>query len=84
MLGVLSHIILDPVEHQTNQYVGIDTGNKLLVFLPDIHFTDFFIDHVQQKPVYKGLQIFFDLFPVDTAVDIQNKGLVVLYRLKDL
>ena len=56
----------------------------MLVLVPDLHFADFFIDHIQQKPVYQRPQIFFDLFPVDAAVNIQNKGLVILYRLEDL
>ena len=56
----------------------------MLVLVPDLHFADFFIDHIQQKPVYQRPQIFLDLFPVDAAVNIQNKGLVILYRLEDL
>ena len=56
----------------------------MLVLVTDPHFTDFFIDDIQQKPVYKRLQIFFNLFAVDAVVNIQNKWLVIMYCLEDL
>lgn len=69
-LRVRAHVVLDPVEHQSYKYIRIDLSNELLVFVPDGHITDFLIDYIKQKLVYKRLQIFFDLFTVDAVVDV--------------
>lgn len=44
----------------------------------------FFFNNVQQQLIHQRLKIFLHLFPMDTAVDIQDKRFVFLDCRKDL
>ena len=78
LLRIFPHIVLDPVQHHANENIGVDLGDKLLVLVPHLHGAHFLVDHIQQKPVYKGLQVFFNLLSVYAVVNIQNERLVLL------
>ena len=82
--GVALHVAFDPVEHETDEHIFVERGNKGLVLLPHAHALRLLLDHALEQVVGDAVEVVFHLLAADGAVDIEDKGLVVLHGLEDL
>jgi len=83
-LWVALHVPLDPVQHQSHEQIFIERGDEFLVLLPHGHPLSFLLHHTLQQVIGDPVEVVFHLLPADGAIDIQDEGLVVQHRLKDL
>ena len=84
LLRVALHIVLDPVEHEADKGVFVDVGNERFVLRADRHTDGLLFDHALKQIVGQLIEIALDLLLADRVINIQNKRLVLQYRLKDL
>ena len=84
LLRIFVHIVLDPVEHQPDQYIRIDLRNKLLIFVSNRYPGCLLVNNIQKQLIHQRLYVFINLLSVNATVNIQNKRLVFLHRFKNL
>ena len=81
---IILHSAADPVEHHADKAVFIKFRNEGLVLLGNLHALALLIHHASDQTVGQLEQEVLHLVPADTAVGIENKGLVFQHRLKNL
>ena len=78
------HAAVDPVQHHTHKAVFVELCDQRLVLPLTAASRHFFLYHIRQQIVGQLIEIALDLLLADRVINIQNKRLVLQYRLKDL
>ena len=84
VLAVLLHARSDPVQHDPYEAVFVKIRDKGLILLGNGKSPGLLLHHIPDQPVGEPVQVPLHPLPVQAPVGVQNKGLVLQHRLKDL